>query len=155
MVLVEEQMTLDAKTGVNSKPATATSSAKEGDGYGRPKARRGRYLNILRYLFMQVLRFMIYMVQANAALKVVTGVKQVELLPGGIPIESVRYWKMRKWRSSPLPCKMGHSVPIVPSGAEIIWCLLKSMSSIYYPLQCCFLAPRAAKCHPVWGVAWH
>lgn len=37
-VVVEEQMTLDAKTGKNPKPASSTSAAGEGEGHSREKA---------------------------------------------------------------------------------------------------------------------
>ena len=36
-VLLEEQMTLDVKTGAKSRPAKALSSMEEGESYARPK----------------------------------------------------------------------------------------------------------------------
>lgn len=40
-VLVEEQLTLDVKTGAKSKAARSDTSAGDAEGYGRPKVSYG------------------------------------------------------------------------------------------------------------------
>lgn len=42
-VQVEEQLTLDMKTGAKSKPARSATGTGEGEGYGRPKVCCVRY----------------------------------------------------------------------------------------------------------------